>query len=97
VPLVWIFHANNIHREALAALALFCQAAEREAASDDFTRRVLAYLERARRRRLVAMEALRGFAAPLARSPPSRHHATCGPSPPRNAPTGARHSPSIAM
>jgi transcriptional regulator with XRE-family HTH domain len=46
--MVWIFHARNIHREALAALALFCRAAERDAASTDLTRRIITYLERAR-------------------------------------------------
>ncbi|HEY6322211.1 MAG TPA: hypothetical protein VJA16_11700 [Thermoanaerobaculia bacterium] len=44
-----IFRAQEVHREAAAALALFCQAAEREAATASLARQVLAYLERARR------------------------------------------------
>ncbi|HEY6322213.1 MAG TPA: helix-turn-helix transcriptional regulator [Thermoanaerobaculia bacterium] len=47
--LAWIFQARDVHREALASLALFCRAAEREEATTDLARRVLAYLERARR------------------------------------------------
>jgi transcriptional regulator with XRE-family HTH domain len=43
------FRAQRVHREALAALALFCQAAEAETATAELARRLLAYLERARR------------------------------------------------
>ena len=47
--MVWIFGAQRVHREALAALALFCKAAESETATVELVRRVLDYLERARR------------------------------------------------
>lgn len=43
-----IFQAQDVHREALAALALFRQAAERERATEAFAREVLLYLRRAR-------------------------------------------------
>jgi transcriptional regulator with XRE-family HTH domain len=43
-----IFQAHAIHREALAALALFRQAAEREKVTEEFAREVLSYLGRAR-------------------------------------------------
>jgi tetratricopeptide (TPR) repeat protein len=44
-----VFQARDVHREALAALALFQQAAAREEASLDLVRRVSSYLSRARR------------------------------------------------
>jgi tetratricopeptide (TPR) repeat protein len=43
-----IFRMQGVHREALAALRLFCEAAEREAATVALARRVIDYLERAR-------------------------------------------------
>jgi tetratricopeptide (TPR) repeat protein len=43
-----IFQGQGIHREALAALRLFCLAAERGEISDAFIRRLAKYLERAR-------------------------------------------------
>lgn len=43
-----IFQAHAIHREALAALALFRQAAEREKVTAEFAREVLSYLGKAR-------------------------------------------------
>lgn len=46
--MVWIFRAQGVHREALAALKLFCEAAEKEQATVDLARRVANYLERAR-------------------------------------------------
>jgi len=42
-----IFEANGVHREALAALRLFQEAAEREAATAELARRILRYLFRA--------------------------------------------------
>jgi tetratricopeptide (TPR) repeat protein len=45
----WIFQAGQLHREAAAALDLFCQAARREAATVELVRRVQEYLERAER------------------------------------------------
>lgn len=44
-----VFASRQVHREALAALALFRQAAEAEAATADLARRLSSYLERARR------------------------------------------------
>lgn len=46
--MLWIFRAQGVHREALAALRLFCEAAEREQATVDLARRVADYLEKAR-------------------------------------------------
>lgn len=49
VGMAWIFEAQGIQREALAALSLFQEAALREAASVDLVRRVLAEVEAMRR------------------------------------------------
>jgi len=49
VGLKWIFEAKGIEREALMALRLFCDAAEREAATVELARRVVADIETARR------------------------------------------------
>ncbi len=43
-----IFQAQDVHREALAALTLFRQAAERERVTKEFAQEVLLYLRRAR-------------------------------------------------
>lgn len=45
--MVWIFSAQGVHQEALAALRIFCEAARREAATVELTRRVIRYLDRA--------------------------------------------------
>jgi len=45
--MLWIFRAEGVPREALAALKLFCEAAEREAATVDLVRHISRYLERA--------------------------------------------------
>ncbi|MFY9825531.1 MAG: helix-turn-helix transcriptional regulator [Thermoanaerobaculia bacterium] len=45
----WIFDAKKIEREALAALRLFCDAAERQAATVELARQVIADLEKAER------------------------------------------------
>ena len=42
----WIFQAQGVHEEALAALRLFCEAARREEAEAAWVRRVLDYLYR---------------------------------------------------
>jgi tetratricopeptide (TPR) repeat protein len=46
--MVWIFHAQEIHREALAALRLFCEAADKSAATVEMARRLARYLLYAR-------------------------------------------------
>jgi tetratricopeptide (TPR) repeat protein len=46
--LLWIFQAHGVHREALAALRLFCEAVERETATLEFVRDLVVYLRRAR-------------------------------------------------
>lgn len=46
--MLWIFRAQGVHREALAALRLFHEAAEHETATVEMARRVLGYLEKAR-------------------------------------------------
>jgi hypothetical protein len=43
-----VFESKGVHREALAALRLFQEAAEREEATAELARRVLHYLFRAR-------------------------------------------------
>jgi len=43
-----VFASEGVHREALAALRLFQEAAEREVATAELSRRVLRYLFRAR-------------------------------------------------
>ena len=45
--MLWIFQAQGVHREALAALQFFCDAARREAASAELARRVALFLHRA--------------------------------------------------
>ncbi|HEV8577891.1 MAG TPA: helix-turn-helix transcriptional regulator [Thermoanaerobaculia bacterium] len=47
--MLWIFKAQGIHREALAALDLFRKAAEKEEATAEQARQVIAYLLRARK------------------------------------------------
>ena len=47
VAMGWIFTAKGITREALAALTLFCKAAEQEAATVELARRVEQFLRRA--------------------------------------------------
>ncbi len=47
--LAWIFRSKKIHREALVALGLFCQAAKQEAATVELTRRTITEIERVRR------------------------------------------------
>lgn len=46
--MIWIFSAQGVPREALAALRLFCEAAERDTVTADLAKSILAYLERAR-------------------------------------------------
>jgi transcriptional regulator with XRE-family HTH domain len=45
--MLWIFKSQGVHREALAALRLFCEAANREAATVELARKVERYLRRA--------------------------------------------------
>jgi hypothetical protein len=45
--MLWIFKAQEVHREALAALRLFCEAAKHEAATVELARRVERFLRRA--------------------------------------------------
>jgi tetratricopeptide (TPR) repeat protein len=45
--LLWIFKAQGVHREAVAALRVFCEAAKREAATVELARKVERYLRRA--------------------------------------------------
>jgi tetratricopeptide (TPR) repeat protein len=44
----WIFRSQGVHQEALAALRLFCEAANREEATADLARHLIEYLTRAR-------------------------------------------------
>lgn len=46
--MLWIFRAQGVHQEALAALRLFCEAARKEEATADLARRVAHYLVKAR-------------------------------------------------
>ncbi len=52
-----IFAAQGVHREAQMALALFCQAAEAESATESFVRRLLGYLRLARHDAALRFEA----------------------------------------
>ena len=52
-----VFAAEEVHREALAALRLFHEAAGREAATAELARRVLRYLFRARHDQGLSFEA----------------------------------------
>lgn len=45
--ILWIFQTQGVHREALAALRLFCEAAERETATLEMVRKIVDYLRRA--------------------------------------------------
>jgi hypothetical protein len=45
--MMWIFKSQGIHKEALEALALFCQAANAEQAHANWARRLVRYLYRA--------------------------------------------------
>ncbi|MBW8876616.1 MAG: helix-turn-helix transcriptional regulator [Acidobacteria bacterium] len=47
-PMMPVFQTHGVHKEALAALKLFCQAAEREAVTVELARRLVDYLYRAR-------------------------------------------------
>jgi tetratricopeptide (TPR) repeat protein len=49
LTMAWIFDAKGIHREALAALQLFREAAERDALTVDLGRRAIAEIERVKR------------------------------------------------
>jgi len=52
-----IFKAQGVHQGALAALKLFCEAAEKEAATVELTRRVVVYLYRAQHQPALRFEA----------------------------------------
>lgn len=45
--MLWIFRAQVVHREALAALRLFCQAAEQDTVTLDLARKLVVYFHRA--------------------------------------------------
>ena len=47
--MLWIFTAQGVHQEALAALKLFCEAARQESATVELARRVITEMERASR------------------------------------------------
>lgn len=46
--ILWLFQAQGVHREALAALRLFCEAAEQEEATLELAQQLVCYLYRAR-------------------------------------------------
>ena len=49
VGMAWIFEAQGIHREALAALTLFCESARQEAATVELARQTIADIEKVQR------------------------------------------------
>ncbi|HEX3532183.1 MAG TPA: hypothetical protein VH988_34415 [Thermoanaerobaculia bacterium] len=49
LAMAWIFKAKKIRREALAALRLFCEAAQQDAVTVELTQQVIAEIERVRR------------------------------------------------
>lgn len=55
--MLWIFKGQKVHQEALAAIALFCQAAEVEEAEAEWTRRLVKYLYRAQHNPSLRFEA----------------------------------------
>jgi hypothetical protein len=61
--MLWIFQAQGVQREALAALRIFCEAAQQETASGELVRRVLRYLYRARYDKELLFEAENGAEA----------------------------------
>jgi tetratricopeptide (TPR) repeat protein len=42
--MAWIFSSQGVHREALAALGIFCEAAKRDAATVELARQVIRFL-----------------------------------------------------
>lgn len=44
----WIFKAQGVHQETLAALRIFCEAARKEEATTELARRLVGYLTKAR-------------------------------------------------
>ena len=83
VGMKWIFEAKKIQREALMALRLFCDAAEREAATVELARQVIADLERAER---SGPAGPRGEAAAWGRARNDRPDRYGGPAPAARAP-----------
>lgn len=49
LAMTWIFRAKKIQREALAALRLFCEAAEQDAVTLELTQKVISEIEKVRR------------------------------------------------
>ena len=45
--MLWVFKAQGVHREALAALKVFCKAVEREDLTLEMVRILVSYLHRA--------------------------------------------------
>ncbi len=62
--MVFIFKTQGVQREALAALRVFCDAAQREAASVELTRRTIRFLRRAELDPGLKFEQEEGAAAP---------------------------------
>jgi transcriptional regulator with XRE-family HTH domain len=60
LAMTWIFKAQGIAREALAALSLFRDAAQQEIATTELARRVIAEIERVRRSAPRSERGLRG-------------------------------------
>ena len=58
--MVPIFQSKKVHREAIAALLLFRQAAEREAATEELVRNILLFLRKARYQPELKFEGLAG-------------------------------------
>jgi len=49
LAMAWIFKAKKIRREALAALRLFCEAAQQDAVTVELTQQVIAEVEKVKR------------------------------------------------
>ena len=64
--MLWIFKGQKVHKEALAALALFRQAARAEEANAEWTRRLVKYLYKAQHNPRLR------FLSPQARLPRAR-------------------------
>jgi tetratricopeptide (TPR) repeat protein len=67
-----IFESENVHREALAALALFAHAAERECATVELVERLVRYLHQARHNPELRFQP----GSPVRREPPRQRNAS---------------------
>ncbi|HEY0513207.1 MAG TPA: helix-turn-helix transcriptional regulator [Thermoanaerobaculia bacterium] len=68
--MLWIFRAQGVHREAIAAFKVFCEAVERETMTAEIAQELVGYLYRARHDPSLRFET-DGLASVLSKSAPS--------------------------